>query len=222
MKKKILITCLIIASLAVASSASAKFYKECPLLFKLTEWSYQKIAGGGEYWVRSQDWFGPGRIVTGTGDGIFLDQKHKSHSIKSDPKSSAVLVYIGPWQKVTLTKGFLWNKETIETEIRMIASQKGIFLENHYETKDSENAKIPEQEFIPLEEPDDLVVKCDILRAQKWGYDSVLDAHVNVFRAALGKSVLASSGKIINAYTKEIIADEKGNLIKPKQSEAVE
>lgn len=220
MRKIFLNTILVFSFFIVSNEAIAKFYsgnkRECPILYDLSNWEYIYITGGGEYWGRNQDWFDSEGWTTATGDGIFLDKKHKSYSIQKDEHNSSVLVYIGPWKKVTLTKGSFFNKEKIETEIRMIASQNGKYLENHYETKDELNSKIPEQKFTLLEEPNDLIVKCDILRAQKFGYNAVSDLHVNIFRAYLGKSILAGSGKIIDSETGEIIADEKGNLISHK------
>ncbi len=188
--------------------------RECPILIEMGEWQYYEK---GNDWERNQSWYLGDGWVSERLSGLYIDQKHKSYTIQNDQSNSAVLVYIGPWQKVTLTKGFLWNKEETEVEIRMIASQKGKYLENHYETKDEINAKIPEQKFVLLEEPDDLIVKCDILRAQKFGYNAVLDGHINVFRAYIGKSILSTSGKIIDSETGEVIADENGNLIKTKE-----
>jgi hypothetical protein len=218
MKKKILTIGVI--ALLVANSASARFYegsvRECPALYDIGKWTVEYTLDGREYWGRREAWI-QGSWETVRGNSFnFNPAIEKSYHIRNNPKTPYVIVYIGPWQKVTLTKGFLWNKEVIETEIRMIASQNGKFLEAHYETKDEENAKIPEERFVPLEEPNDLITKCDILRAQKWGYDAVLEGHINIFRGYLGKSPFATTGKIINAYTKEVIADEKANLIKPK------
>lgn len=211
MKKIILAICVILTSSIISNIANAKFYggnaRECPILFKITEWEYSERWNN---WGKRQDWYESNGWVTNTGIGIYTKIEDNSYTIKNNPTNPATLVYIGPWQKVTLTKGSFFNKEKIETEIRMIASQKGKFLENHFEIKDELNSKIPEQEFVPLEEPQDLIVKCDILRAQKWGYNAVADYHINIFRAYLGKPILGGSGKIIDSETGEVIADEHG------------
>lgn len=217
MKK--LIFSIILNFLFLTDNTSAKFYvdnnRECPALHEIGQWSYEKRWGS---WERRQAWI-QGSWESVTLIGLYTDLKHKSYSIKQDPYDPSVIVYIGPWQKITLTKGSFFNKEKIETEIRMIATQRGERgFGRHYETKDEENAKIPEQKYMPIRTPTDLIDHCDILRAQKWGYNAVLDGHINIFRGYLGKSPLATSGKIIDAYTKEVIADENGNLIHTKNN----
>jgi hypothetical protein len=225
MKKKILTTCLIFASLTITTDVSAKFYngnaKECPILYKMEPWYQEKTIYGEGYWVRGQRWI-DGSWETSTGVGIAFDQSRKSYSIKSNPKSSAVMVYIGPWQKTTLVKGWFWNKETTEVEIRMIATQNKGAVRRHYEIKDKLNENIPEEPFVLIDQVSATPITdlCDIEWVSKYGYDAIADCHLNPLRH-FGGSTLKCSGKIINAYTKEIIADEKGNLLKPTKESKV-
>jgi hypothetical protein len=192
---------------------------DCPILYELGSWEYEVITGGGEYWRRSQNWFGPGSWTTGNGVGLYSDEKNKSYSIIKDPKNPAVLIYIGPWQKVTLTypTHFWEEKKQIEVEIRMLATQHKNSIRSHFETKDEINAKIPEQKLVLLEPSNELIELCRIRWVSKFGYNAVADYYVNIFRAYLGKSILAGSGKIIDSETGKLIADKDGKLVETKE-----
>lgn len=188
---------------------------DCPILYNLGRWEHKYITGGGEYWAKRQAWI-QGSWESDVWIGIDLDEKSKSYSIINDSHNSSSLIYIGPWQEVILTypARFGEEKKQIEVEIRLIATQKGSMIRSHYETKDDLNKDIPEQRFILLEPSDDLIELCKVKWVSRFGYNAVADYKLNPFRFFTG-NVLTGSGKIIDSETGKIIADEKGNLIKP-------
>ena len=189
---------------------------DCPVLFELGQWNHRYMTGGGEIWGRQKAWF-DGRFEDHVGNVIELDKSYYSYNILKNPKGMEI-AYIGPWQKVTLKyPTYFWQpKKQIEAEIRMIATQKRNSLENHYEMKDDLNKDIPAQSLYFPYLVKDLITFCDIVWANKYGYNAVADYRINIFRAYLGKSILAGSGKIIDSQTGEIIADKNGKLVEEK------
>lgn len=191
---------------------------DCGILYKVGRWTSSETLDGREFWGRRRSWFGKDGWIDESGDSFDFDPKsEKSYNIINNPKSAAAITYIGPWMKVNLSSGFLWNRQTKQVEIRMIATQNGKYIENHYESKDDLNKDIPEQRFILLESTNLLLPVCEIRWVSKFGYNAVADYHVNIFRAYLGKSILGGSGKIIDSETGKVIADKDGKLVEEKE-----
>lgn len=210
-----IISCVILSILNSANADGFNERSDCPILFDVKKWERDFTLDGREYWGRHQSWLGKDGGVDESGDSFdFNPKSEKSYNIINNPKSAAAITYIGPWMKVSLSSGPFWNKKIREDEIRMIATQNGDYIENHYESKDDLNKNIPEQRFILLEPASYLLPICEIKWVSKFGYNAVADYKLNPFRFFTGK-VLIGSGKIIDSETGEIIADEKGNLIKP-------
>ena len=220
---------LIVSVCALALSHSESFaeqkgftkYSECPILFEIRDWKMSRTLDKREYWGRHESWFGSDGWISESGSSFdFNPTREKSYNITNNPQNTSVLTYIGPWQKVTLTKGSLWNEEKTETEIRLIASQNKQYIETHFETKDDLNSKIPEQDFVLLEPAFERIPVCYIKWVEKYGYDAVADCHLNPWRH-FGGEVLKCSGKIINAYTKEVIYDPTKKEEKSVQNKEV-
>ena len=197
------------------SVEAANQSSDCPVLYEMTSWEY---GDRWKHWSRRQNWYdNADGWITNTGVGIDFDPESKSYNIIKNKKSAAVIIYIGPWQKVTLTypTHFWEEKKQIETEIRLIATQNKGTINSHFETKDEFNKDIPEQRLILLE-PAGLLDLCKIRWADKFGYNAVANYKLNPWRFFTGE-VLVGDGKIIDSETGEIIADEKGKILKKKE-----
>lgn len=210
MQKFLIFTVVIFLILQTENSFAEGFTEksECPILYEMTEWEHYNIVGGGESWGRWQLWM-QGSWETSTGVTIDLGPKSKSYFIQKNQSSPAILTYIGPWRKITLTypAHFWQKKKQTEVEIRLIATQDGKHLRSHFEIKDEQNSKIPEQKLVLLEPVNYLIDLCKIRWADKYGYNAVADCKLNPLRFFTGE-VLKCSGKIIDSETKEIIAED--------------
>ncbi len=202
----------------------------CPVLFKLWAW---ELDG------RSWSWF-DGSMISES--GIALDMPPFSNVTNRGWKNLDMvkksnhhhIVYIGPWQKITITKqtGFLaylldedadWKDGLLKTskeqkQIRFFAytSIGGGEIQYQYESKTEENKDIPEKKFsLPTNAkiaPDKFGL-CVTKWTAKYGYNAIAEVKS---KNQFSRNYLVPTGKIIDSETGEIIADEKGNLINSK------
>ncbi len=188
----------------------------CGILFNLGKWELRKSRNYG----RDQSWI-DGTMITET--GFSLDFNPKQNSAFFINQKDKYLVYLGPWHSITLTRteGSFFNSKKIteQKQIRFFAYQKkdGGRIEYQYESMTEENKNIPEKKFSlsPTSKyaPDKFSL-CVVKWTAKYGYNAVADLHPNPWFPFFTREYLTGSGKIIDSQTKEIIADEKGNLAK--------
>lgn len=215
--KKVLILSILFLTIFKSAFSSEK---ECEsIIFDIKEWKVAYTLRGNEYWGRHESWFNSNGTITETGSSFdFNPALEKSYNIVTNDSSPYILIYAGPWQKITLSypSGLFETPKTVEKEIRLIAKQSKVRLSAHFEAKDDLNKNIEAKPLINTPYPVDIansITLCQIQWADKYGYDAVVDYQLNPFRFFTGK-IFNGSGKIINFKTREIIADEKGNLIK--------
>lgn len=191
------------------------------MIFNIKEWKVAYTLKGNEYWGRHESWFSSNGMITETGSSFdFNPQLEKSYNITNNDSSPYILIYIGPWQKITLSypSSLFESPKTTEKEIRLIAKQSKVRLSAHFEVKDNLNKNIEAKPLITTPYPVDIVdsiTLCQIRWSDKYGYDAVVDYKLNPLRF-FGAKTFLGSGKIINFRTGEIIADENGNLLEKK------
>ena len=194
----------------------------CPYLSELGSWQRENDKKWGISWFRRNAW----RSGTMSDHKIFGFDIKKELSNKIIKESDKYPVYIGPWQPLILThtSGSFLNSQQIKEEklIRFFAYQpkEGGPIQYQYESQTEENKFIPEKKFSlsPSSKyaPDKFSL-CVVKWTAKYGYNAVADLHPNPWFPFFTREYLTGSGKIIDSETGEVIADEKGDLIKNKE-----
>lgn len=166
----------------------------CPVLFWYGKWDEKGI-----------DRRFLGKVMSSSGYVLDLDKEYFSENLKANPKRN--IVYIGPWQKITITKDkqipFFLKLKTIfrneqeydeilrehklrfDREIRFVVGQYygGGVLNIQYESKTPAREKIPQQAFKllknkPLPNFENL---CHAKWIVKYGYNAYAETKKSFF-----------------------------------------
>ena len=198
----------------------------CQIGFELKKWKLSEYGSGKtKRYVFDRDVSGyDGRIISSGGDVLDFNPKQNSSFLIN--QKDKYLVYLGPWHPITLThtSGSFLNSQQIKEQklIRFFAYQpkEGGPIQYQYESQTEENKFIPEKKFSlsPSSKyaPDKFSL-CVVKWTAKYGYNAVADLHPNPWFPFFTREYLTGSGKIIDSETGEVIADEKGDLIKNKE-----
>ena len=135
------------------------------------------------------------------GLAIFFNPKQNSAFFSK--KESIQFVYIGPWQKITLTKYadglFNFSSTKEEKTIRFFAYSDidGGDIKYQYESQTEENKKIPEKPFsLSGSIAPDKFSLCVVKWTAKFGYNAIAEVKS---KNKFSKNYLVPTGKIIEA-----------------------
>jgi len=189
----------------------------CNFLIELSVW-YERESKWGKSWWRENVWK-YGHINNYKQFLLHEDADDLSNQIIQN--KLIYPVYIGPWKTITLTRteeeGFFRKKEiTEQKQIRFFAYTGigGGEIEYQYESKTEENKNIPEKKFSLSPNakiaPDKFGL-CVTKWTAKYGYNAIAEVKS---KNPFSKNYLVPTGRVIDSETKEVIADEKDNLVK--------
>jgi len=201
--------------------------KGCEVVVKMSDWMIRKVGKNHEhkYYGRSQHWR---KRTMNTETGVSLDFNPQQNSVFFINQKDIHPIYLGPWRPIILThtEGSFLNSKKITEEklIRFFAYQKkeGGPITYQYESQTEENKNIPEKKFSlspTAKYAPDKFSLCVVKWTAKYGYNAVADLHKNPWFPFFSGQYLVGSGKIIDSETGEVIADEKGNLVKSNTGE---
>lgn len=174
----------------------------CPVLFSYGKWEYRGRESS-EHWGRDRRFLG--KVMSSSGYSLNGRSEYFSENLKANPKRN--IVYIGPWQKITITKDkqipFFLKLKTIfrnkqeydkilrdhklrfDREIRFVVGQYygGGVLNIQYESKTQAREKIPQQAFKllknkPLPNFENL---CHAKWIVKYGYNAYAETKKSFF-----------------------------------------
>jgi len=163
--------------------------------------------GVHQVWLRGTSWL--------ESRGISLDSSPKNKSYEILKSKNDRLVYVGKWQYI----------DKLGKNIRLISMQDindfyNGAMRNYYESMDEQNKKIPEMP-LKLFRPASGGELCIIKWHNKYGYNAIAETKkvyrggvIGIIDRIFQYYAIVPTGRIIDAVTGEVIADEKGNLIK--------
>lgn len=177
----------------------------CPILIGNVWDGYDSKNGAGI----DQIWLG---VSWRSYSGISLDSSPENKSYNIQKSSTDKLVYVGKWQYI--------NK--IGKNVRLISAQATDdfyhgSMRNYFESMDDQNKKIPATplKLIKPTHGDEL---CILKWHNKYGYNAIAENYRQLrpgfWNWLFRNHELVITGKVIDAETGEIIADEKNNLNK--------
>ncbi len=169
----------------------------CGMEIEKGEWYRNKnlFRAGVEIWSRHVSSNEKGIIASGN-EYVDANPENFSHLIAKNPK--AHIVYIGPWQ----------FQKNIGKEIRFVAytGSGGGHISYHFESKTPENTAIKEKPFslpIKLSYPPKEQL-CMVKWIANFGYDAISTVKS---QNPFSRNFLVPTGRIIDAYTGELIKD---------------